>query len=419
MSRPAIRIAITGVILGMAVMIIALAVIIGFKSEVRNQIAGFGSHIQILPRNINNDPQQNFILRDDKLIEDLQKIKGIKSVQNVAQKAGIIQTESAFQGILLKGIDSTYNWTFFKKNLIEGNILPETNDSIKNGAIISSTIAKAMNLKVGDAFNTYFVTNTLRARKFIVTGIYQTTFSDYDKLFIITDLQHVRRLNNWSDDKLTSLEIIIDNYSDLDIITSEVFSTIAFNQREIKYRVETIESLSQQIFDWLNLIDFNVLFILILMTVVAGFNMISGLLNLLDMNAIVILILMFAVSGFCTVSGLLILILERSATIGLFKAIGATNSKIRKIFLAQASYIIGKGMLWGNILGLTIIGIQHFTHIIKLDPASYYVDFVPVSLPFSMWLALNIVIGLLSIVILIAPSYFVTKIAPAEAMRKE
>ena len=172
MSRPAIRIAITGVILGMAVMIIALAVIIGFKSEVRNQIAGFGSHIQILPRNINNDPQQNFILRDDKLIEDLQKIKGIKSVQNVAQKAGIIQTESAFQGILLKGIDSTYNWTFFKKNLIEGNILPETNDSIKNGAIISSTIAKAMNLKVGDAFNTYFVTNTLRARKFIVTGIY-------------------------------------------------------------------------------------------------------------------------------------------------------------------------------------------------------------------------------------------------------
>ena len=377
MSRPAIRIAITGVILGMAVMIIALAVIIGFKSEVRNQIAGFGSHIQILPRNINNDPQQNFILRDDKLIEDLQKIKGIKSVQNVAQKAGIIQTESAFQGILLKGIDSTYNWTFFKKNLIEGNILPETNDSIKNGAIISSTIAKAMNLKVGDAFNTYFVTNTLRARKFIVTGIYQTTFSDYDKLFIITDLQHVRRLNNWSDDKLTSLEIIIDNYSDLDIITSEVFSTIAFNQREIKYRVETIESLSQQIFDWL---------------------------NLLDMNAIVILILMCAVSGLCTVSGLLILILERSATIGLFKAIGATNSKIRKIFLAQASYIIG---------------IQHFTHIIKLDPASYYVDFVPVSLPFSMWLALNIVIGLLSIIILIAPSYFVTKIAPAEAMRKE
>ena len=392
MSRPAIRIAITGVILGMAVMIIALAVIIGFKSEVRNQIAGFGSHIQILPRNINNDPQQNFILRDDKLINDLKEIKGIKSVQNVAQKAGIIQTESAFQGILLKGIDSTYNWTFFKKNLIEGNILPETNDSIKNGAIISSTIAKAMNLKVGDAFNTYFVTNTLRARKFIVTGIYQTTFSDYDKLFIITDLQHVRRLNNWSDDKLTSLEIIIDNYSDLDIITSEVFSTIAFNQREIKYRVETIESLSQQIFDWL---------------------------NLLDMNAIVILILMFAVSGFCTVSGLLILILERSATIGLFKAIGATNSKIRKIFLAQASYIIGKGMLWGNILGLTIIGIQYFTHIIKLDPASYYVDFVPVSLPFSMWLALNIVIGLLSIVILIAPSYFVTKIAPAEAMRKE
>lgn len=392
MSRPAIRIATTGVVLGMAVMIIALAVIIGFKKEVRNQIAGFGSHIQILPQQFMNDSQENFITPDKEFISEINSIKGVKTVQNIAQKAGIIQTENAFQGILLKGVDNTYNWDFFKKNLIEGSLLSEVNDSIKNGAIISSYISKSMMLNVGDTFTTYFVTNTLRARKFIVTGIYQTTFSDYDKLYIITDISHVQRLNNWSEGQLSSLEIIVDNYSDIDNITSEVYSVIAENNSDIRYRVETIESLSQQIFDWL---------------------------ELLDMNAIVILVLMFAVSGFCTISGLLILILERSATIGLFKALGAGNLKIRKIFLAQAAYIIGKGMLWGNILGLSIIGIQYLTHIIKLDPASYYVDFVPVSLPFWMWLILNIITGVMSIIILVAPSYFVTKITPAQAMRKE
>ena len=181
MSRPAIRIATTGVVLGMAVMIIALAVIIGFKREVRNQIAGFGSHIQILPQQFMNDSQENFITPNKEFISEINSIKGVKTVQNIAQKAGIIQTENAFQGILLKGVDNTYNWDFFKKNLIEGSLLSEVNDSIKNGAIISSYISKSMMLNVGDTFTTYFVTNTLRARKFIVTGIYQTTFSDYDK----------------------------------------------------------------------------------------------------------------------------------------------------------------------------------------------------------------------------------------------
>lgn len=392
MSRPAIRIATTGVALGMAVMIIALAVIIGFKKEVRNQIAGFGSHIQILPQHFTEDSYDKFIAPDSVFINNLKAVKGIKSVQNIAQKAGIIHTESAFQGVLLKGVDSTYNWDFFKKNLIEGSILPDVDKSIKNGAMISSIISKSLMLNVGDTFATYFVTNTLRARKFIVTGIYQTTFSDYDKLFIITDISHVQRLNNWNDGQLSSLEIIVDNYNDINGIASDVFTTIANNHNGTRYRVETIENLSQQIFDWL---------------------------ELLDMNAIVILILMFAVSGFCTISGLLILILERSATIGLFKALGATNMKIRKIFLAQASYIIGKGMLTGNLLGLLIIGTQYFTHIVKLDPASYYVDFVPISLPFFTWLTLNTIIGIMSITILVAPSYFVTKITPAQAMRKE
>lgn len=392
MSRPAIRIATTGVALGMAVMIIVLAVIIGFKKEVRNQIAGFGSHIQILPQHFTEDSYDKFIAPDSVFINNLKAVKGIKSVQNIAQKAGIIHTESAFQGVLLKGVDSTYNWDFFKKNLIEGSILPDVDKSIKNGAMISSIISKSLMLNVGDTFATYFVTNTLRARKFIVTGIYQTTFSDYDKLFIITDISHVQRLNNWNDGQLSSLEIIVDNYNDINGIASDVFTTIANNHNGTRYRVETIENLSQQIFDWL---------------------------ELLDMNAIVILILMFAVSGFCTISGLLILILERSATIGLFKALGATNMKIRKIFLAQASYIIGKGMLTGNLLGLLIIGTQYFTHIVKLDPASYYVDFVPISLPFFTWLTLNTIIGIMSITILVAPSYFVTKITPAQAMRKE
>ena len=392
MSRPAVRIAIIGITLGLAVMLISIAVIVGFKREVRNQIIGFGSHIQIMSYNNYNSIQSEPITLTQQLDSLLKTTPNVRDIQHIATQPGIIHTEEAFQGILLKGVDSTYNWDFFSQNLIEGTTLC---DSTKNGTIISSAIAHTMNLNIGDSYTVYFASNNgLRARKFTVVGIYQTTFADYDKLYILTDISHIQRLNQWADNQFSTLEILVNDYSRLNQTSADLFNKIIIysHNTDILYRVETIETLTPQIFDWL---------------------------AMLDMNAIVIIILMLAVSGFCVISGLLILILERSATIGLLKSLGANNWTIRKIFLIQSAYLISRGMLWGNIIGLTIIAIQHFTHAIPLDPTSYYVDHVPVQLPLSAWLLINIGLAIASILMLVGPSYFVTRISPAEAMRKE
>ena len=339
-----------------------------------------------------NSIQSEPITLTQQLDSLLKTTPNVRDIQHIATQPGIIHTEEAFQGILLKGVDSTYNWDFFSQNLIEGTTLC---DSTKNGTIISSAIAHTMNLNIGDSYTVYFASNNgLRARKFTVVGIYQTTFADYDKLYILTDISHIQRLNQWADNQFSTLEILVNDYSRLNQISSDLFNKIIIysHNTDILYRVETIETLTPQIFVWL---------------------------AMLDMNAIVIIILMLAVSGFCVISGLLILILERSATIGLLKSLGANNWTIRKIFLIQSAYLISRGMLWGNIIGLTIIAIQHFTHAIPLDPTSYYVDHVPVQLPLSAWLLINIGLAIASILMLVGPSYFVTRISPAEAMRKE
>ena len=392
MSRPAVRIAIIGITLGLAVMLISIAVIVGFKSEVRNQIIGFGSHIQIMSYNNYASLQTEPITFTPQLDSLLKTTPNVSDIQHIATQPGIIHTEEAFQGILLKGVDSTYNWDFFSQNLIEGTTIC---DSIKNGTVISSSIAHTMNLKIGDSYTVYFASNNgLRARKFTVAGIYKTTFADYDKLYILTDISHIQRLNQWNDNQFSTLEILVKDYSRLNQTSADLFNKIIIysHNTDILYRVETIESLTPQIFDWL---------------------------AMLDMNAIVIIILMLAVSGFCVISGLLILILERSATIGLLKSLGANNWTIRKIFLTQSAYLISRGMIWGNVIGLAIIAIQYFTHAIPLDPTSYYVDHVPVQLSFPAWLLINIGLAVASILMLVGPSYFVTRISPAEAMRKE
>lgn len=411
MSRPAVRIAIIGITLGLAVMLISIAVIIGFKSEVRNQIIGFGSHIQVMSYNNYNSLQTEPVNLTPQLDSLLKTTPNVSNIQHIATQPGIIHTEKAFQGILLKGVDSTYNWKFFSQNLIEGT-LPETvplvgtrhavsatspkSEKVNQfSSLISTSIARTMNLTVGDSYTVYFASNSgLRARKFTVSGIYQTTFADYDKLYIITDINHIQRLNRWEENQFSSIEILVDDYSRLNQTAADLFNKIILysHKTDILYRVETIETLTPQIFDWL---------------------------DMLDMNAIVIIILMLAVSGFCVISGLLILILERSATIGLLKSLGANNWTIRKIFLTQSAYLISRGMLWGNIIGITIIAIQYFTHAIPLDPASYYVDHVPVQLSLSAWLLINIGLAAASILMLVGPSYFVTRISPAEAMRKE
>lgn len=388
MSRPAIRIAIAGVAVGLAVMLISIAVVVGFKREVSAQVIGFGSHIRVSEFGNYSNLVDTPITPSPAFEARLAALPNVTDVQRVARKPGIIQTDNAFQGVIIKGVDTTYNWAFFRSNLVRGTILDY--DAGQNRAIISTSLARRMELDTGSTFIVYFVGQNLRARKFRVSAIYETTFPDYDNLYILTDIRHIRQLNHWSDAQCSSLELLVSHWDGLDATRDDVFRAASAEQDH--YLVETVRETAPQIFDWL---------------------------DMLDMNAVIILVLMMLVSGFCIISGLLILILERTQTIGLMKALGATDRSIRTVFLTQAVYLIGRGVAWGNIVGLALIALQYFTGLIPLDPASYYVDHVPVWLPWQWWLTLNVGMTLISVLILVAPSHLVARISPKELITND
>ncbi len=393
-SRPAVRIAIAGIALGLAVMIISIAVVIGFKQEIRNKTIGFGGHIQVTNFDSNNTFEMQPIEADDALMQKLAAIPNIKNVQHFVTKPGIIKTSDQFQGIVLKGVDSGFNWDFFRLNLIDGKI-PEINaDSLSNDIIISRQLSEMLGLKTGDTFFTYFIQEQVRARKFVICGIYATNFAEYDKLFLITDLRHVQQLNNWESSQYSGIEILIDNFDKLEETANAVHKATSnrFNDEGNALYTQTIKQISPNIYGWLDLLDMNVWVILLLMLSVAGFNMVSGL---------------------------LILILERTNMIGILKSVGAQNWSIRKIFLYHSFFLIGKGMLIGNMVGLSLCAIQYYTHVVPLDPEAYYVSFVPVTFNWLYIILLNTGTLLASLLMMIGPSFLITKISPAKIIRYE
>lgn len=392
-SRPAVRIAILGIAIGLTVMLLAVSIVTGFKKEIRNKTIGFGGHIQITNFDSNNTYELTPIMLNDTLKNELAAIPGVKHIQAFATKPGIIKTNEQFQGIVLKGIDKHFDWDFFKSNLLEGDIL-HIGDSLQNQAVISKHLADLFKLKLGDSFFSYFMQDQVRARKFTISGIYSTNFIEYDKLFILTDMRHIRQLNNWQDSEVSGYEILINNFDEIDEIGDQVYFKTA-NKAQANGNMlytQTIRDINPQIFSWLDLLDINVWVILFLMLAVAGFNMISGL---------------------------LILILERTTMIGILKSIGATNWSVRKIFLYHSLFLIGKGMLWGNIIGLSICAIQYFTGIIPLDPEAYYIATVPILFNWPLIIGLNIGTLIASILMMIGPSYLITKILPAKIIRYE
>lgn len=393
-SRPAVRIATIGIALGLAVMIISVAVVIGFKNEIRNKTIGFGGHIQITNFDNNNTYAMNPIKVDNALIKKIASLDGVRHVEKFATKPGIIKTDTEFQGIVIKGIDKDFDWNFFKSNLVEGSILNISTESPENDVIISKYLANLLGLKLGDSFYTYFIQEQVRARKFNISGIYSTNFIDYDKLFVLSDMRHVQKLNGWDSDSYSGLEILVNDFDAIDLIGDKVYDVTAnkFNKEGESYYTQTIKQLNPQIFSWLDLLDMNVWVILFLMLAVAGFNMISGL---------------------------LILILERTNMIGILKSIGATDWSIRKIFLYHSGFLIGKGMLWGNLIGLTLCAIQYFTQVIPLDAESYYTATVPISFNWLYIILLNVGTLLASLLMMIGPSYLITKINPAKIIRYE
>ena len=392
MSRPAVRVATIGIAVGLAVMLVAIAVVVGFKKEVREQIIGFGSHIQISGYSGYAQAEEDAMVCSPQLDSVIWSYPGIKAVQHIVQKPAILKTDTDFQGVLLKGVDSTYSWDFFKSNIIAGDTIAREGDKVSRDALISKRLANLLGLNVGDEVSSYFVQEQVRVRKLRVVGIFETNFQDYDNLYLITDARMLQQLNGWQGNDFTSIEVLLDDYDALDVTTDALFFGVAnrFDERGKMLQVKSIKQISPLIFDWL---------------------------DMLDINAVIILVLMLLVSGFLMISGLLILILERTADIGVLKALGATNWTIRKVFLYQSVFLIGKGMLWGNVVGMLIVGMQYYFHFIPLDPDIYYVRWVPVFITAWQWALINVGSAVLSVLMLVGPSYLITRISPAKAIR--
>lgn len=392
-SSPAIKIAIAGVAIGLAAMILALSIVIGFKKEVRNKVVGFGSHIQITNLNNTTSYETLPVAVTLGLLDTLSHETGIGHAQVYATKPGIIKTDSAFQGIILKGVGKDYDWDFFKKNMIDGKIINPDDTTITNQVIISKNIADKLNLKTGDSFISYFVQER-SARKFNITGIYSTNFEDYDKLFVITDIRLIQRLNKWQPDQVSGIELLVNDFEQLDQLTQNIYLDM-MTYRDVDgntFLTRSIKEMNPMIFSWL---------------------------DLLDMNVWVIMILMFAISVFTMISGLLIIILERTNMIGILKTLGARNFNIRKTFLYVSSFLILKGMLWGNIIALTVLLLQRYFGLIKLDPNTYYVSEMPVDINILHIILINIATLTLSVLAMVGPSYLIAKISPAKSLRFE
>ena len=306
----------------------------------------------------------------------------------------MLKTDQDFQGIVLKGVDTDFDWTFFKSNLLEGDTLTIDPDKRTTDVVISSYLANLLGLKLDDSFLTYFVQDEVRARKFHIVGIYETGFVDYDKLFILADIKQIRRLNDWEADEVSGLELLVDDYDRLDPIAEEVYFDMAERQDRLgnTFYTRSIKELNPMIFSWL---------------------------DVLDINVVVILVLMLAVAGFTMISGLLIIILERANMIGILKALGENNDSIRKIFLYVSFFLIGKGLLWGNVIGVSLCLIQSFFHVVKLDPTVYYLDAVPIDLSVGSLLLLNIGSLAASLLMMLGPTYLITKIDPVKSIRFE
>jgi lipoprotein-releasing system permease protein len=393
-SSPAIKIAVAGIAIGLAAMVLSVCIVVGFKKEIRDKVIGFGSHIQIASYDNNMSYETHPIRLTDSLLTILNNNPEIEHTEIFATKSGIIKTDSDFQGVVLKGVGEDYDWSFFQKNITEGEVLHLSDTSFINQAIISKYIANRLNLKLGDSFITYFIQDPIKARKFTITGIYSTNFEDYDKLFVITDIGLIQKVSGWDKNQVTGIELRVKDYKRLGEIKQDLFFDMAtyHDGDGNPLFTSSIEEMNPMIFGWL---------------------------SLLDMNVWVIIILMLAVSGFTMISGLLILILERTNMIGILKALGARNYSIRKIFLYISSFLILKGMLWGNVIALGICILQKVFGIIKLDPSTYYVSEMPVYLNPLYIVLVNIGALVVSLLMMIGPSYLIAKISPAKSIKFE
>lgn len=387
-SAPIIKIGIAAIAIGIIVMLIAIATGFGLQQKIRDKVVAFNGHIIIDNYDTNqSDESQVPISIDQEFYPNFNAVNNVTHVQATAQKFGVIRTETDFEGVVIKGVGKDYQWQYFKEFLIEGR-LPNFSEGLNNEILISQYIANRMNFNIGNKFQTLFGENLdrpPRIRAFEIVGIYNSGFQDLDKKFCIADLRHIQRLNNWEKNQVGAFEVFVDDFDNIKEIGSAV-------DREVGsfLKTTTIKRKYAGIFEWISIFDNNTYGIIAIMILVAGINMITTL---------------------------LVLILERTQMIGILKAIGSDNWSIRKVFLYNASYLVGLGLLWGNIIGLGLLFAQKYFKLFPLNPDTYYVTEAPVYMSLDYILLLNVGTFVICLLMLLVPSIIITKVSPIKAMR--
>ncbi|WP_316768481.1 ABC transporter permease [Pedobacter frigiditerrae] len=383
-SKLIVRIAIAGVMLSLAVMILSIAIIKGFKTEIQDKVRGFIGDVQIYRFDLNGSFEKSPFVPNDTTLAYLKSNKNLASYYPFATKPAIISANGEVEGINFKGIDKTYDWSFIKKHLVAGTIINFTDSSI-NPILISDYTAKRMKLKVGDSFLMHFVQDPPKKRKFKIVGIYNVGIENIDKSFAIGDINIIRSVNNWEPNQMGGIEVRVKNFARLQPVADSIYANL-----ELKLRSRSVKESTPEIFTWLSLLDINTRVLLILMMIVGVINMVTAL---------------------------LIMILERTSMIGLLKSMGISDTSVMKIFLYNAIYLVGIGLLLGNILGLGIAYFQSTTHLFKLEQTNYYLAYVPMEVHFVDVLLLNIATVIICTIVLIIPSLLVSRISPLKAIR--
>ena len=393
-SRPAIRIAMLGVAIGVAVMLISLAVVLGFKHEVSSKVIGFGSHIQVLSLTQNQNYEMMPVLTNDTLIRKVKKVQGVGRIQKFDTKIGILKTEEDFRGLTFKGVGEDYDLSFFQSCLTSGKMPKFSAKEASNEILLSQKVAGDLGVKMDDKIFAYFMgEESMRARRFKVAGIFATNMNDYDKNYVITDIYTVRKLNGWDEEMSSGLEVTVNDFDRVEELTNKLqFIHKDTDRNGVTYGVFSIKDIAAHTFAWL---------------------------SVLDMNVVMILVLMILVSAFTVVSGLLIIMLERINMIGTLKVLGATNVSVRKIFIQFSVMLVGQGLLWGNVIGLLLCWIQQKFHLISLDATVYYIDSVPIQFNWWLILAINVATLLISTFVIWGSSHLISIGKPSETIRYE
>lgn len=393
-SRPAIRVALLGVAIGLAVMLISLAVVLGFKREVSSKVIGFGSHIQVVSITQNQRYEMLPVLTNDSLVKTIEGIRGIKHVQKFANKLGILKTDDDFCGLNFKGIGEDYDKSFLESCLVQGEMPSFSAGEASNEIVISQKVASDLGVKVGDKIFAYFMgEENMRARRLTIAGVFETHMADYDENLAVTDIYTVRRLNGWEKEQSSGLEITVHDFEQVDELTRTLhFLHRNTDRNGVTYGVFSIKEIAENTFAWL---------------------------AVLDMNVMMILVLMMLVSAFTVVSGLLIIMLERINMIGTLKVLGATNASVRKVFNRFSIMLVGRGLLWGNAVGLLLCILQQHFKIVSLDASVYYIDAVPIAFDWLLILLVNIITILVSIAVISGSSHLISIGKPSETIRFE